>query len=136
MDNCPVCNLNSEVNHHYYPREMMIGTRQSFEYLKCTECGCLYIKNIPDNLHVFYRDYYTLKKGFSEISPILTFCWRSRCNLTLLGSYPLISLIRDNSILEWLSNLNLTLKDAILDVGCGNGDVLYELSKNGFTFLY
>ena len=45
---------------------MMFGYRDEFEYLKCAECSCLQIKEIPKNLSKYYPSSYfeKLKKRF------------------------------------------------------------------------
>ncbi len=114
---------------------MMIGKRISFEYISCKECHCLFINDIPVNLKDFYINYYTSKKKFTLISKTIGYLWKMRSSLTLIGLYPVIRLVSRNSILDWLNCIKIDFSDAILDVGCGNGDVLYELTKHGFFNL-
>ena len=62
-------------------REMMIPTRESFEYFECENCHCLQIENVPDNLGDYYGENYysfqppTLKEETASenlnMSPIL-----------------------------------------------------------------
>lgn len=40
------------------------------------------------------------------------------------------------SITNWLSSSNISKFDHILDIGCGNGLILVELAKEGFTNLF
>ena len=35
-------------------REMMFGTRKKFDYLQCSECGCLQIAKIPSDMSDYY----------------------------------------------------------------------------------
>src|SRR5687767_3710530 len=42
-------------------REQMFGTGESFDYFQCSECGCLQIREIPDDLGRHYpSSYYSL----------------------------------------------------------------------------
>jgi len=136
MPFCPVCNYDSKMSLHYYPKEMMIGKRIQFEYINCKTCNCLFINGVPIELEEYYLDYYTAKKKYFQISGITGYLWKIRTIFTLNGLYPVVRLFRKNSILQWLSYLNLSLTDPILDVGCGNGDILYEFNKHGFKKLY
>jgi 2-polyprenyl-3-methyl-5-hydroxy-6-metoxy-1,4-benzoquinol methylase len=136
MLNCPVCNNDLNNSQRYYPKEMMIGKRIRFEYINCKTCNCLFIVNIPENLKEYYIDYYTTKKSYTLIYGITGYLWKIRSLLALNGLYPLIAIFAGNSVLGWLSNLKLTFSDQILDVGCGNGDLLFEFAKHGFKNLY
>jgi len=55
---CRICG-NDEGNKKYIAKEMMYGFRDEFEYMKCSNCGCLQLVNIPDDLSKYYpNDYY------------------------------------------------------------------------------
>jgi len=61
--------------------------------------------------------------------------WQVRRFLSLSFLYPFISTVSYNTILHWARISKININSNILDVGCGNGDVLYEFSKNGFLNL-
>lgn len=44
-------------------REMMIPTREEFEYFECTKCHCLQIGQVPENLYEYYgAGYYSFQE--------------------------------------------------------------------------
>ena len=58
---CRVCS-NNKNNRIISVKEMMIGTRELFDYLICNKCDCIQILNYPQNLNFFYSsNYYSLK---------------------------------------------------------------------------
>ena len=55
---CRACG-NAEGNTAHFPKEMMFGWREVFEYFECGRCGCLQIAEIPADLGKYYpRDAY------------------------------------------------------------------------------
>lgn len=135
MVQCPVCFTNLANPERHFPREMRIGIKTRFEYILCNNCSCLFILSVPVNLNEFYLNYYTENKTHTQISVLKRKLWRIRTLLTLAGFYPLIKVFRRNEILEWIVNVDIKFSDPILDIGCGNGDIIYELYKHGFTNL-
>ena len=57
MSKCKICN-NSEASNTYVAREMMFGYGDEFEYFECSECGCVQIKEFPNNLTKYYSPDY------------------------------------------------------------------------------
>ena len=57
---CRICD-NAAGNTRHTAREMMFGTREPFEYVECTRCGCVQIAAVPPDLGRHYPpDYYSL----------------------------------------------------------------------------
>ena len=54
-DSCKIC-ANSRGNKYHTIKEMMFGTRHSFDYLECGECGTIQIVTPPDDLSPYYPD--------------------------------------------------------------------------------
>jgi hypothetical protein len=54
---CRICQTR-EANKPYNVKEMMFGTRETFEYFLCNECGCFQIADIPSDLSKFYPPTY------------------------------------------------------------------------------
>ena len=54
---CRVCGATGEFD-SYLAREMMQNKRDEFEYFVCSECGCLQIAEVPDNLGDYYGEGY------------------------------------------------------------------------------
>lgn len=134
MEACRICN-NCEGNTRYEVREMMFGSLDSFNYIKCAQCGCLQIETIPEKISNYYpKDYYSFGKlDESKYSGIK-------------GKFRLLGLKRKLAYLQHpqsnkfnmyhaLGKLKVHKENSILDIGGGNGSFLYPLSKIGFTTL-
>lgn len=134
---CLICKNSLDDAIKFIVKEMMMGTKEEFEYLQCSNCQVLQIKSLPTDMLQYYEDYYTEKKDFIKISQTKKLLWGMRRYLVLqLNLYPLIKYFSYNTILHWAYISRLNIDSKILDVGCGNGDVLYEFSKHGFRNLY
>jgi SAM-dependent methyltransferase len=111
-------------------REMMFGTRQSFDYERCTACGSLSIIEIPDDLALHYpARYYSnaARVAVDAGSPIERAVSRSAVGRRVFGHRtPLSRFVRrrvpaELSEVEPLIRLSglASFDDPILDVGCG-----------------
>ncbi|MDZ7771565.1 MAG: class I SAM-dependent methyltransferase [Balneolaceae bacterium] len=133
---CRICER--QTTGDFRVREMMFGSREPFDYVRCTGCGCVQLANIPDDLSAYYPpDYYAHRReeGESLLKSLLT---ERRNRYALWGdSLPGKWLYRryPNVPLRSLSLLPLDLDTRILDVGCGRGDLLRELHELGFRNL-
>lgn len=119
---------------------MMFGTRDEFEYVECAACGCLQIATPPADLSKYYPpSYYSLAERNGDSAGV-----RGRLNTIrlahLLGDRSLVGRL----LVAWrgcspeiaaLARLNLPRDAAILDVGCGRGDLLRKLAAVGFRRL-
>lgn len=133
---CVICDCNLSLNDRLRVKEMMFGSQEEFEYYQCRNCETLQIRDVPKDIFKYYNEnYYTHKKGYAHINNITKLLWRIRTYLALTGLYPVIKFLRYNTILHWAHISGITLKSKILDVGCGNGDILFEFSKHGFENL-
>src|SRR5262245_52545571 len=64
MSMCKICR-HSDRNMIHSIREMMFGTRESFEYIECSRCGCIQIADIPDDISRHYPpDYYSFSEPY------------------------------------------------------------------------
>ncbi len=141
---CRIC-TNSEGNLSFTVREMMFGFRDKFEYYQCAECGCLQIAEIPQNIAKYYpQDYYSfntnkdslLKSAYMEGKQYL----ENKIAKQSLGQENLIGKLfakKYDSFTwpEWLKIAQVEQDRAILDVGCGAGDLLLKMQKAGFSKL-
>lgn len=138
---CNICG-NTENNNVHQVREMMLGLRDVFDYFECSECQCLQITEIPDNISQFYADnYYSF-----NYTPPYEKRFIKRNKVKLLDK----AFIEDKKFLAWLILLTnkklierkqwfepvsgrITSKTRFLDVGCGAGHFLHLLWNAGFT---
>ena len=137
---CRICG-NERDNRSHYPREMMFGRDETFEYLECSSCGCLQIAAIPQNLDAYYpAQYYSYRAPKEKRVP--RFLRRLRANRTraLLGKANpagslLAKLSKRSEHFDWFARAGLSLDSRILDVGCGSGGLILKLQREGFTSL-
>lgn len=145
---CKICG-NSESNKVYSVREMMFGTREVFQYLECNSCGCLQLIDIPSEMNKYYpAQYYSfqspdvLMKVKSD-NPVVRFLRHQRTAYMLEGKniIGLFCLAANPSQPKLYKYIRLIkrcqgrLQSEILDVGCGKGEMLSELSWYGFRNL-
>ncbi len=135
---CKICG-NGAKNSSYSVKEMMFGYRDEFQYMLCSSCGCLQIEEVPHNLAHYYPDTYYSYQKVSEDKPTLRSVligMRDRYalfNRGLLGKwlyskYP-------NDLFKLLSDCGVHMQSRILDVGCGAGDLLFRLKKQGLEHV-
>jgi 2-polyprenyl-3-methyl-5-hydroxy-6-metoxy-1,4-benzoquinol methylase len=123
---------------------MMFGFRDEFEYFQCSQCNCLQLSNFPENIAKYYpADYYSFSP-VNQIAAIRPFWDKMRYNYLLfrngvLGKYLYNKYPFDNPFflnqIFLLQQIYLTKKTRILDVGCGQGEFLYNLSKSSLETL-
>ena len=137
---CRICE-NATSNPSYIAREMMFGFRDRFEYFECSNCQCLQIAEIPEDLSKYYPPYYysLIPSKIKKESKFKRYLKRQRTIHALgkpnfpgriftkfYGTYPYT---------DWCKTANISLKDAILDVGSGAGELLLTLYNAGFEHL-
>lgn len=127
---CKFCG-SSDLN-EFHARERMLGIGGDFTYSACNACGSLQLETIPEDLSPYYpQDYYSFSQlQISDSIKRLLKSLRMRAFLQLGMDWkaPMYG--------YWLKKLNPKFSDRIADVGCGNGQLLYELHAGGFTDLH
>lgn len=138
---CTICGENRG-NRLYYPREMMFGTNEVFEYMECGYCGSLQITSIPNDLERHYPNdgYYSYKPPQEKHLPSWIAVLRSRRTLGFLGlgGLPerlLSALSKEPEHFRWFRKGRVTLESRIVDIGCGAGRLLLKLRREGFVNL-
>ena len=140
MSACQICG-NDKSNRLHYPREMMFGMKETFEYLECGYCGCLQITHVPEDLARYYpRDYYSYQTPKKKQQAEALFRLRAARSRAFLGERsPLGSLLamlsRRPEHFDWLGGGRASLESAIVDIGCGTGGLLLKLHREGFRNL-
>lgn len=137
---CRICSNARGVIHT--AREMMFGLGMEFKYLECEQCGSLWLTERLDDIDAYYPPgYYSLagsakRKTFRN--RFLDYLLRRR-NASyferrgLLGRF--LAQRYGNAELLAVSKLKLEQDSKILDVGCGNGKLLFRLHELGFQNL-
>ncbi len=138
---CRVCG-NSENNKEFKIKEMMFGFRDKFAYFECSKCGCLQIAEIPRNIGKYYpSNYYSfndlpLKKENDNIIKKLLKRKRDEYALFRKGLIGKLVYFKYPHLFFYIIGMaKIRLQSKILDVGCGNGNLLYSLRKIGLKNL-
>ena len=130
---CGICG-NAAHNQELRVQELMFGSKASFTYLQCDECGCLQLLDIPDDAGRFYpNEYYSYCGGEREVGVGRRLAGRLRASIVLRG-WPLPSRVPGPTWRTWFP-AGTTKDSAIIDMGCGNGARLKSLRREGFTRL-
>jgi SAM-dependent methyltransferase len=131
---CPLCQGAAAPLHD--AREMMIGTRERFRYGECDGCGSLVLIDVPDDLGPYYpADYYSLRPLVRSRAPrrwlkearAAAAARGLRRTATLLGAG------KPPPWLRWIEVAGLDRSASICDIGCGRGELLFELANAGFA---
>jgi SAM-dependent methyltransferase len=137
---CRICRHSGEFK-TYIVREMMFGLGETYEYFQCQACGCLQIKDIPENISKYYpKEYYALQKLEVQDAPAFK-AWlrKKRAASYVQGNVnlePLWALLFGRKdFFTWLKALRAGFDDKILDIGAGNGGFLRDLRLFGYTDL-
>ena len=122
-------------------QEKMFGTGEAFTYFQCGACGCLQIDTIPDDLARYYGNgYYSFKQPAPlRDNPFKAYFKRLRTRCALGGESWLaagfLKLYPPPHYFHWMQKAGVTPAADILDVGCGSGELLVRLYKDGFRSL-
>ncbi|WP_111669068.1 class I SAM-dependent methyltransferase [Algoriphagus litoralis] len=127
---CKFCG-SSELN-SFHASERMLGLGGDFTYADCFSCGSIQLLTIPEDLSPYYPSgYYSFTQlQLSSFKTRLLKSLRMRAFLDfgIAWKAPMYG--------YWLKKLRPRLADRIADVGCGNGQLLYELYAGGFSDLH
>ena len=140
MSACRICG-NLEGNRAHVGRERMFGLGEEFVYDECARCGCLQIREVPEDLGRYYPDdYYSKSEPRHPHRPDWILKVRRRKLRHLLGEGDrlgavLAAISGPERIPPWMKGVPVRHDDRILDVGCGSGEMLLSLARRGFTRL-
>lgn len=133
-DSCRLCS--GEFEGHLLVREMMFGTRETFNYRQCKSCGCLQIETIPKDIARHYGGaYYSydlrrhaslkrwrrgLRRRWTMVAPE----WVTSLLGLISSQDPLFRIYRA---------LGLKQNNRLLDVGTGSGGHVLDLQDAGIA---
>ena len=124
---CPYCGSYS--HRTFTAEERMLGMGDQFSYLECRSCGSLQITEVPSNLGDYYPKNYYSFQGLSYSNTFVRVLKRIR--MSAFRAFGIFSPIYG----YWLKKNSISKSARIADVGCGNGQLLYELYCGGFQNL-
>jgi SAM-dependent methyltransferase len=119
---------------------MMYGTRQRFAYFECTVCRCVQITEAPADLGAHYpTNYYSFSQPKLR-SAVKRAIRRHRLKNLLEKRGAFWTWINQRfpqqpAWLSWVRKSCIGVNTRILDVGCGAGQLLVNMSNWGFRRL-
>lgn len=134
---CRICG-NEAGNRPFVAIEMMLGTRERFDYLECGRCGALQIRDIPHDLSPFYAPPYYSFESATPAPPLKGWLRRRLADHALGGRDALgwiLARAGAGNALEGFSEAGVGRGARILDVGAGAGQMLLMLHDYGFRHL-
>lgn len=139
---CGVCS-NTRGNRNFFAREMVLGSREEFEYVECAGCGCIQIKEVPGDFSKYYgKNYYSFKarrtRRFFRDNAVRFFFRRQRAR-NYLGEKNLVGGLVERffgtpEFFPMLKRAGAKVDSEILDIGSGSAArFLLKLQREGFT---
>lgn len=129
---CRICN-----NDNIEPVKLhgaFYGTKGEFDYFICKKCGCLQIKSLPEHMEQYYDNekYYSFNMDDRSLKNRLLFSQMSNqiSKANLLGK--LVELLYP---VDYSYYKGVPKDQWLLDIGCGQGEMLNWLSRLGFERL-
>lgn len=131
MGQCKFCGSSSQVL--FEAKERMFRMGGEFIYAECLNCGSLQLENIPEDLSPYYSNaaYYS----FSNLNKS-NLATRILKKIRMRGFMSTSISILKPSYGYWLKKVHKSFDAKIADVGCGNGQLLYELYASGYRDLH
>jgi SAM-dependent methyltransferase len=130
LKKCKFCGSSDQKQ--YLAEERMFKIGGEFTYSECLNCGSLQLETIPVDLSPFYSsDYYSFVDltYSSSVRRVLK-------NIRMKAFYKFGAKIFEPSFGYWLKKIKPKFSDRIADIGCGNGQLLYEFFAAGFQDLH
>lgn len=121
--NCPICNNNDikEIDSfHYLNNEEINGIPNIYDIVFCNNCSLVYAD--INSSQMIYDKYYSYKSNYGK-------------NYFLMNSNDTHVINYYNGIVSFLKKY-ININDNILDLGCGNGLLSFNLLKNGYKNIY
>ena len=137
---CRICG-NKTMNRPYEIREMMFGLRETFAYFQCSNCQCLQISKIPEDMSKYYTShYYSFSRGRKklQIAKLKKSVKKLNNKYAVFGDGIIGKLLYTafpEPSMRCLSRIPINKSMRILEVGSGDGGFLLDLAEIGFTNL-
>ncbi len=137
MYTCSFCQSNKP-KQRFIAREMMFGLRDEFNYVECANCNSLQIEEIPSNLEKYYPANY-LSLELKHENRVKNWLKLKRFDNSFTDKGFIGKIVKKiwwaPPIGHFLKIANIKLEDVILDVGSGEGELLFLMHQYGFSNL-
>lgn len=135
---CKICECTAP-HELFKVQDLHFAAGETFDYFLCPTCECLQILEIPEDLGAFYGpDYYAFSRGNTSRSTLRQWLIKRRDQFELKGrgllGRALAALVPELG-LRSLRDLGLDTDSRLLEIGCGNGELLLRLASLGFQNL-
>lgn len=143
MQACKICG-NTENNKIHFAKERMFGFDGDFDYLECGDCGCIQLMNLPEDIGKYYPNdqYYSYgsNEEFTGEDGLANKIRKIQSDYLLFGEHKLLGRLLTTGYhsypyFNWLKKVGVNYNSRILDVGCGGGQLLFRMCRNGFKNL-
>jgi 2-polyprenyl-3-methyl-5-hydroxy-6-metoxy-1,4-benzoquinol methylase len=123
---CKICE--ASLTKTFKVKEMMLGTRDEFDYGQCPECDTIQIIDVPDSIANYYPYYYYSFKQRVPSLKLKSLIKRKFADFRMKRKYKKSNV----DFLKYLKPLQILPSHKILDVGCGKGKLICEMFNYGF----
>lgn len=137
---CRICE-NESHNIPHVARDRRLGLGGEFEYIECSNCGCVQICNYPPDIEVLYPAQYYAHQPLQipPLNPLRNYLRTKWIDYGLNGKDwigRMLNLVKPvPQLYRMFGKYGIEKNSAILDIGCGNGTFLLWLSRAGFKNL-
>jgi 2-polyprenyl-3-methyl-5-hydroxy-6-metoxy-1,4-benzoquinol methylase len=137
---CRICE-NESHNILHLARDMRRGIGGEHEYIECSNCGCIQIRNYPPDIEVLYPPEYYAHQALQipPVNPLRNYLRTKWIDYGLNGKNwmgRMLNLMKPvPQLYRMFGKYGIEKSSAILDIGCGNGTFLFWLSRAGFKNL-
>jgi 2-polyprenyl-3-methyl-5-hydroxy-6-metoxy-1,4-benzoquinol methylase len=133
MFTCRICG-NKAGNTVHTGIEKKMGTKDKFNYIKCSRCGCLQIEEYPLNIAQYYNRYYSLSQPQTKERVIVSWLRKQlfsyllrKRNLVGKFIFPFLG-----KSFYWIFPHKYSFNSSIIDIGCGYGRLAVKMAQSGF----
>jgi len=141
---CSYCH-NEAGNTIIEAKELLLGIGGTFNYNYCGDCKGLQLLDIPADMAKYYpqQDYYSFKSNEGHLENVDSFknkIRKAKAEYLLFNKKSFVGALTSvgykmPDYYKWLRKAGVNFDSEILDVGCGNGDLLFKIRKLGFRKL-